>query len=128
MAEITREPGLNSGIPDNDGLDEGTRAALLAQAEKTGKGVLVGGTQDVQRFFGELAKDDSEETVNMPPGENKESPTSLEHDATTPGSGSDVASVSEDSTKEEIQAALDAQGIEYNTSDTKAELLERFNQ
>ena len=127
MAEIKREPGLNSGLPDQDGLDDGTRAAIERSLTR-GKPVVVGGVQDFQKFFGEKALDDAEETVNLPPGETEESViTTAEHDATTPGSGADAAAVSEDNTKEEIQAALDDRGIEYNASDTKQELLDRLN-
>lgn len=121
---ITREPGLNSGLPDHDGLDEGTKAALLAAAEKTGKGVIVGGPQDVQKFFGELAKDEGEPTVNMPPGEDESSPTSMEHDATNPG-GSQAASFDDSYTVDELKEALEARG--EPVSGTKQELIDRLN-
>lgn len=127
MAEIARESGLNSGLPDQDGLDDGTRAAIQRTLER-GKPVVVGGVQDFQKFFGEKALDDSEETVNLPPGETSETViTTAEHDAVTPGSGPDTAAVDDSNTKEEIQAALDDRGIEYNASDTKQELLDRLN-
>lgn len=119
---ITREPGLNSGLPDHDGLDEGTRAALLAASEKTGKGVIVGGTQDVQKYFGELAKDDSVSEVNLPPGEDEESPTSQEHDALTAVTGS---TFDESNTVDELKAELEARG--ESTSGNKQELLDRLN-
>ena len=119
----TREPGLNSGLPEQDGLDEGTRQALLNAANKSGKGVLVGGIQDVQKFFGELAKDDSEPAVAMPPGEDEDSPTSQEHDAATNAAA--TTSFSEENTVAELQAELESRG--EPTSGTKAELLDRLN-
>lgn len=119
---ITRQPGLNSGIPDQDGLDDGTRAALEAAASKTGKGVIVGGTQDVQKFFGELAKDDAEPAVNMPPGEDDSSPTSMEHDAaTTTGS----SSYDDTYTVDDLRSALEDRG--EATSGNKQELIDRLN-
>lgn len=129
MAEITREPGLNSGLPDQDGLDEGTRSALLRAAEKTGKPVVVGGVQDMQKFFGEKALDDSEDTVNIPPGETEESViTTAEHDAlVSTQAGVPVGEFSDSNTKDELQAELDRRGIEYGSSDTKADLLDKLN-
>lgn len=128
MAEITREFGLNSGIPEGQGLDDNTRAALLRQAEKQGQPVVVGGIQDVQKFFGEKALDSSEETVNVPPGETEESVmTTAENDALTAAATGTAPVVDDSNTKEEITAALDERGIEYNASDTKQELLDRLN-
>lgn len=122
----TREPGLNSGLPDHDGLDEGTKQRLLAAANKSGKGVLVGGTQDVQKFFGELAKDANEPTVNIPPGEDESSPTSMEHDAIKGDAVTAVGGGYDDSyTVDELKDALAAKG--EPTSGNKDELIERLN-
>src|SRR5687767_143632 len=104
---ITRQPGLNSGLPDQDGLDDGTRAAMERNANKDGKGVIVGGTQDVQRFFGELAKDDAEPAVDMPPGEDESSPTSLEHDAVTATTGT---TFDDSYTVDDLKAELESRG------------------
>ena len=121
---ISREPGLNSGLPEQDGLDDGTREALSRAANKDGKGVIVGGTQDVQKYFGELAKDDSVPEVNMPPGEDESSPTSEEHAAATAVDATS-GGFSEDNTVAELQAELERRG--EPTSGNKQELLERLN-
>lgn len=128
MAEITREGGLNSGLPDHQGLDDDTRSALRRQADKEGKAVVVGGVQDFQKYFGEKALDDSEEIVEVPRGETPDSVmTSQENDELTAAATAGTATVDDSNTKEEIQAALDEQGIDYSSSDTKAELLEKLN-
>lgn len=127
MANIHREPGLNSGIPDHDGLDEGTRASIEASLNKEGKGVIVGGIQDVQRFFGELAKDENEPSVQLPPGEDASSPTSMEHDAATGvGTAASAPAFDDSFTVDELKAELEAQG--KTTSGTKQELIDRANE
>ena len=125
MANIQKEPGLNSGLPQHGrGLDPETKAAMERNANKDGAGVIVGGTQDVQRFFAELAKDPNEPTVNIPPGEDESSPTSIEHDQATAGG---TATFDDTYTKQELQDALDERGVEYNQSDAKDELLAKLN-
>ena len=120
---ITKEPGLNSGLPSHgSGLDPDTKAAMERNANKDGKGVIVGGTQDVQRYFGELAKDASEPAVTMPPGEDESSPTSLEHAAATATTGT---SFDDSYTVDELKAELESRG--EPTSGTKQELLDRLN-
>lgn len=124
----TREPGLNSGLPNQDGLDDGTREALRRNSEKVaGQGVIVGGIQDVQRYFGELAKDDSEPAVTMPPGTDESNPTSLEHDAATATATASAPEFDDSYSKADLQAALDDRGIDYTTSETKEELIDRLN-
>ena len=124
---IRTEPGLNSGLPEHgSGLDPETKAAIERNANKDGAGVIVGGIQDVQRFFGELAKDESEPTVNIPPGEDESSPTSMEHDALTADTATSAA-FDDSYTKDEIAAELDRRGIDYSSGDTKADLLDKLN-
>lgn len=126
MANIAREPGLNSGIPDHDGLDPGTKASIEASLNKEGKGVIVGGIQDVQRFFGELAKDENEPSVQIPPGEDETSPTSMEHDAlTNTGTAVSAPAFDDSYTVDELKAELEAQ--DKPTSGTKQELIDRLN-
>lgn len=124
---IARKPGLNSGLPYQDGLDDDTRAALKRNSEKVaGQGVIVGGHQDTQRFFGELAKDAAEPAVEMPPGTDESNPTSLEHDAAT-GTGTASAPVFDDSyTVDDLKAALAER--DQPTSGTKDELIARLNE
>lgn len=123
---ISREPGLNSGLPEQDGLDEGTKAALLAAANKSGKGVIVGGIQDVQRYFGELAKDPEVPEIGLPPGEDESSPTSLEHDAlTNPDAQAGAPQFDDSYTVEELQDALRERGD--TVTGTKQELIDRLN-
>lgn len=126
---ITVEPGLNSGLPDHgSGLDPDTKAAMERNASKDGKGVIVGGIGDVQRFFAEVAKDDAEPTVQIPRGEDASSPTSMEHDALTGTGTATAAPTFDDSyTKQEIQDELDRRGVDYNASDTKDDLLDKLN-
>ena len=120
---ITKEPGLNSGLPSHgSGLDPDTKAAMERNASKDGKGVIVGGIQDVQQYFAELAKDNSEPAVAMPPGEDESSPTSLEHDAATTATGT---AFDDSYTVDELKAELESRG--EATSGTKAELIERLN-
>lgn len=127
MANIHTEPGLNSGLPEHGaGLDPDTKAAMERNANKDGKGVIVGGIGDVQRFFGELAKDESEPSVPLPRGEDASSPTSMEHDAITADGATATGTAFDDSyTVDELKDELEARG--EPVSGTKQELLDRLN-
>jgi SAP domain len=124
----TNEPGLNSGLPYHDGLDEDTKQALLRAANRDGKPVVVGGIQDVQRYFGEKAVG-NEIDIPLPPGETADSViTTAEHDELMEMKsgvphGEDAENF-EDSTVEELKDKLRDRG--ESVSGTKDELIARL--
>ncbi len=133
MADINKNDNLNQGLPNQTGLDEGTRAAMQRALDGGDGGIKVGSFRDLQ--LGHSA----EPLESRPVNENQDEDnlvTPPEHDAAmgietqaTEEAGITVSTGGEDLndlTVEELKDRLADEG--KPVSGTKDELIARLNE
>lgn len=130
MPKIDTSDNLNQGLPENTGLDDGTRASLQRQLDGGNEGIVVGSFADLQRG---TTGDPSSAPLNPNVPDDAELDTPAANDAKlgiasveTEREGLSPAGQSnyDDMTKEELQTEAEAQGLA--TSGTKDEIRARL--
>jgi hypothetical protein len=126
MATINKDDNLNQGLPENTGLDEGTRAALQRQLDGGDGGIKVGSFRDLQVGLTDTPIEDRPVNPNQ---DEEELVTIHEHMASDPATAinedtADGDDGYEDMTKEQLQDELASRDMAV--SGTKDELIARL--